>query len=85
MGWYNLEKFKDNPVEFEPALKLPIKAKLTNANELKDWARKVKQRDGYKCTKCGNSNDLHSHHIIHKAKDRKLQYELSNGITLCAM
>lgn len=30
----------------------------------REISRKIKKRDGYRCTKCGSKNDLEVHHII---------------------
>lgn len=50
----------------------------------RDWAIKVKERDGYTCQKCGkkgSSRSLHAHHIKPNALGGK--NTLENGITLC--
>lgn len=52
--------------------------------KLREWAKKVKERDGYECKICGSKKSLHAHHIIPRNKDDKLWYEISNGITLCS-
>ncbi len=49
----------------------------------KEWATKVKQRDGYKCVECGSQGPLHSHHIVSWRRSVELRYEVSNGLTLC--
>ena len=52
-------------------------------NDLKNWRKKVYQRDGYKCKYCGSQEYLNAHHIIPFSKNKKLAFEISNGITLC--
>jgi hypothetical protein len=48
------------------------------------WAKAVKERDGYKCQKCGSKENLHAHHVepLHITYDAWL---VENGITFCAV
>lgn len=48
------------------------------------WAKRVKERDGYKCTQCASTYRLAAHHIIPWKEKEELRFELSNGISLCA-
>jgi hypothetical protein len=52
---------------------------------LKQWALKIKERDGYICQLCKEDNKslLEAHHIKHKSKYPELQFDFNNGITLC--
>lgn len=50
---------------------------------IKRWAREVKERDGYKCKKCGDKENLEAHHIVPWKKNKLLKHDISNGITLC--
>jgi hypothetical protein len=43
----------------------------------------VLERDGYKCTKCGSTKDLHCHHILPVAVEPLLSTDIDNCITLC--
>lgn len=43
----------------------------------------ILERDGYKCTRCGNTQTLHAHHIVPWKESEELRYEPSNVITLC--
>ena len=52
-------------------------------NILSEWAKKVKERDGYQCKKCGSSEKLESHHIIAWKDNKDLRFDISNGITVC--
>jgi 5-methylcytosine-specific restriction endonuclease McrA len=61
----------------------PAKKPKTDKKLIK-WAKDVKARDGYKCVSCGSLDNLHSHHIQHKAKAPNLKYVIENGITLCS-
>lgn len=57
-----------------------------NQRNLRKWSLAVRTRDGNKCIDCGRSDiRLHSHHIvkIQKSMDTPLEFDISNGITLC--
>ena len=56
----------------------------TNA-EYHLWARKVKNRDGWKCRIMNQDCDgiLEAHHILNWVEYVELRYEINNGITLC--
>lgn len=49
------------------------------------WAVNIFERDGYTCQDCGlhEPEIVEAHHIIHKRIAPELQFELSNGVTLC--
>ena len=49
----------------------------------KEWAKKVKERDGHKCQNCGTDKILHSHHIIPWKVNEFKRFDVDNGITLC--
>ena len=46
------------------------------------WSLKVKERDDFKCRKCGRRDNLNSHHIFSR-RYNSTRYLLDNGITLC--
>jgi hypothetical protein len=52
---------------------------------LKQWALKIKERDNYICQLCGEKDRdiLEAHHIKHKSSFPELQFDFTNGITLC--
>lgn len=52
---------------------------------LKQWAVKIKERDGYTCQLCGETDRtiLEAHHMKHRSKFPELQFDFNNGITLC--
>lgn len=51
----------------------------------KDWCKRVKSRDEYKCRISNNDCDgqLEAHHILSWRDHPELRYELNNGVTLC--
>lgn len=48
----------------------------------KEWADKVKERDGHKCVYCGDKKMPNAAHIIPR-EIKYLKYDIDNGITLC--
>lgn len=57
-----------------------------NQRKLRKWSKAVRDRDGHKCTKCGSLKYLHAHHKvpIELCIDSEIEFDTSNGITLCA-
>ncbi len=47
------------------------------------WARQVKERAGWKCERCGDTERLQAHHEIPIKIDYTLIRDLDNGICLC--
>lgn len=47
------------------------------------WAEKVKENDRYACVACGNTSNLHAHHLYAVASYPQLREEVNNGVTLC--
>ena len=56
---------------------------ITKVNNLVEWGKAVKQRDGNICRRCEISWNLHAHHILPKATYPEFELELNNGVTLC--
>lgn len=54
-----------------------------NSVKTKDWTVAVKERDGWKCVKCGSKDRLSAHHIIPWKIDETKRFDVSNGIALC--
>ena len=48
----------------------------------KEWAFKVKERDGNKCVICGKTKNLNAHHLI-PWEIEKYRFDIDNGISLC--
>ena len=59
------------------------KKKTSNASLLRDWSKKVRDRDGFKCQVCGRTDITHAHHILCKERYPEFKLEIDNGITLC--
>jgi len=66
-------------------LKQERAAKKREARRLHDeWAKAVKDRDGWKCQKCGRETaPLHAHHAYGKRAHPSVRYDIDNGVTLC--
>lgn len=61
------------------------RGKLKKNNLDREWAKKVKERDGNVCVICGkqgNSGIVHAHHLI-PIEIREHRWNVDNGITLC--
>jgi len=57
-----------------------------NQRQLRKWSKQVQLRDNYTCQDCGKTGVyLHAHHIvkIQECIDSKIEFDISNGITLC--
>lgn len=51
--------------------------------EWKNKRLKILKRDGYKCTKCSSTKNLHVHHKTYDKTKMAWQYPNSNFITVC--
>jgi len=55
--------------------------------KLREWSRKVKERDGNQCQWPGGCQTgdtrIDPHHKAKRSQRRDLKYELSNGVSLC--
>lgn len=60
-----------------------LRDRARHSHELVLWRESVFERDGYKCTKCGDGGTIQAHHIEHWATTKSLRFEISNGTTLC--
>ena len=71
-------------------IKPPSKSKLLKlARKLekeqdKEFGKSVKDRDGWKCVICGDTNKPNCHHIVPR-ENRELRHDFMNGITLCIL
>jgi hypothetical protein len=48
-----------------------------------NWSKKVRERDGNKCTRCSATENLHAHHVIPWKDNIELRFDINNGLTLC--
>jgi 5-methylcytosine-specific restriction endonuclease McrA len=64
--------------------KLKSLARTATRKALAQWSIDVRTRDGFKCSICGKSEFLNSHHVICKERFKEHQFDIQNGITLCA-
>lgn len=48
------------------------------------WRRAVLERDGYRCVACGETRDLHAHHLRSWVAQPAQRLDPANGVTLCA-
>lgn len=48
-----------------------------------EWAIMIKEIKGYRCSKCGATTDLISHHVKERSKYPELALDLDNGIVMC--
>jgi hypothetical protein len=47
------------------------------------WSFKIKELAKFKCIKCNSKKELNSHHIENWANNKKLRFDLKNGVCLC--
>ena len=47
------------------------------------WRKLVLERDNYECRRCQTKENLHTHHLLHYAKEPEFRRDVPNGITLC--
>ena len=52
-------------------------------NKYKEWRKKILEKDGNKCIKCGSIEKLHCHHLIPWKVDQQKRFDVENGIVLC--
>lgn len=62
-------------------------ARKRNQRKLRIWSKLVRERDNNTCKDCGERpRRLHAHHIvrIEECINSSLEFDVSNGVTLCA-
>lgn len=69
-GWRNL-------------LKDDLLVKERNDCRVREWKKKVLERDNHRCINCGEKENLNVHHIVHWSDYYKGRVDVDNGITLC--
>lgn len=58
--------------------------RLRSSYETKKWSKLVRERDGGKCVKCGETDTLHAHHVKSWKTNPELRHDVANGVTLCS-
>lgn len=48
------------------------------------WKRKVIERCGKKCVRCGRTRGLQAHHLLPWATHPETRFIVSNGVALCS-
>lgn len=61
----------------------PERARVYASLEMRAWRRAVLSRDGFACTICSATSDLATDHIKPLALFPELQFDVTNGRTLC--
>jgi len=61
----------------------PIRKKERSTFEYQNWRKAVKERDEYKCLRCGSEDNLEADHIKSFAYHPELRFDIENGRTLC--
>jgi hypothetical protein len=77
------QKFTDGVVRYENK---PMKFG-SRTEEDADWAKKVKDRDGYTCQNPNCESRvgiMHAHHVGSYVDNPAIRTEESNGVTLCS-
>lgn len=59
------------------------RSRLASTNLYGEWREKVLVRDDFTCQKCGNKNEINTHHIIPYKLNKEIALNPDNGITLC--
>jgi 5-methylcytosine-specific restriction endonuclease McrA len=78
---YKKQYSKDHPeVDLRAQRKLRIKSGIPSYN-LIAWTKVI--RKGKNCSYCDSDKDLHSHHLLSKARYPGLALSENNGIPLC--
>jgi hypothetical protein len=57
---------------------------IRHSIESKIWRLSVYERDNFTCQKCGQKGgNLNCHHIVNFSSNKKLRFDIENGVTLC--
>ena len=59
-----------------------LKRRLKLTKEDTEWAKAVKDRDGWRCVICGDTERPNAHHIIPR-EQHLTKHDVHNGLTLC--
>lgn len=76
------KKKQDHP-RWNPSLS-PTERDKFRPSELKEWSRRVLERDDFTCQVCGSRGvSLHAHHLAPYKSHRDLRTNVENGTTVC--
>lgn len=70
-------------IECSNAAQSARKKKRRDALLTRAWRDFVLERDGHRCQSCGNTDQLHAHHIRPWATYPAGRFDPANGVTLC--
>ncbi len=59
------------------------RARARQGNDLANWRKSIYKRDKYTCQICGNTGNIHAHHIKDYANHPALRLDVNNGLTVC--
>jgi hypothetical protein len=64
-------------------LKLKKPARPSHTSEEHKWQQAIRERDGYRCQRCGvHDPHIDTHHVASRKQRPDLKYEVSNGVAL---
>ena len=82
-NFYCSEDCKNECIIFKQRIHPKGKYKKSQRPDQQEWAKMVKERDGYLCQKCGSINKLNAHHIEGLKINPIESADIDIGITLC--
>jgi len=59
-------------------------SELLKTKEWKEFSLLIKERDGFRCKKCGCKENLHSHHKVYIKGNKPWEYDKKHLETLCS-
>ncbi len=75
-------KFCSRPCAYAAA-RIPDDQKRRLNSRSRKWRASVLNRDGHRCARCGNGENVHAHHIKPWRTFAELRLDVSNGVSLC--
>ena len=75
---------KPKPVKKITKKKLASMARTAKRKALSAWSHAVRDRDGNACIICGSTKYNQAHHLLSKEYYKDLQFEIMNGVCVCA-
>jgi hypothetical protein len=81
-SWSTFDVFPP-PKGYRPARADKKTYYISLGRQHRDWSKAVLHRDGMRCQRCGQEEELEAHHIWPQGWFHHLRYLLRNGVTLC--